>query len=1042
MRKFLYILLFIYCNSFSQEYITLPFVNFSENEGLPDKFIYGCDQDANGYLWIATGSGMYRYDGTKFTLLKSNLDTPNHQISNILQTLYYDKKGFIWLSSLNDIQRYNLKEQKFEGFRYNVAITNLIKSNITSFYRDSNNLFWIATASSFWYLYDENQNKTVHFLPKGEIANGSKKIAKIIETPNQLWAIAENGILNFDKKGIINSYQNIEMSVAVKNSFIDGFYDAKLNCIWLAASGSGIAKFDLDTKKFVYFTIKSSRFKEEHLLVDAIAKKNDDEIYFGGGEFGYFSISKQKYYIVSKEFRDEFSFKTHKIQKLVTDKEHNLWICSHNGFSQVPWQNNQIRNVTLKNPKNNYNIEPINTIAIGKNKWLIANDSSNGLLLWDSSVNNFELVENNNYKNKASIGIIGLHKTVKGTIYASDNLGVYRYDELKKRLIPQGFIKTEEQHYINRIISDSDENLYMTSTNNGFYYYNKSNNKLKHYNIWDIDATVKSRDNNTLSVRLVDSSNNVWITLTSGVYCFNTSTEKFTHFATGKAQNTNARIFNSFDIAQDKKGHYWITTKESGLFELIIQDKKETLFNYTKTNSGNLPTDYCYKLVYDQKGYLWIGTLTGLVKFNPITRSTKAVYTQQNGLHNTNIDVTLNLQENGDLVINNYATLSIFNTSFFNLNTKKEKVIINGIKNLDRELSDLVDNDKLVLQHNQNTITINWSYLVLNNSNKNKFAYKLLNYDSDWKITNLNETTFSNLEDGDYVFLVKAANNDGVWSDETQLKITINPPFWKTWWFFLLSFVAVTISVYAFYKMKTNQIKKEEALKTFYAKQLAEVEMKALRAQMNPHFIFNSLNSVQKFILKNDSFSASQYLTKFSRLIRLILDHSNQNYVLLQNEIDLLKIYIEIEDLRFDKKFDYEIIIDDRIETDNIQIPSMIIQPFIENAIWHGLLHKESKGKLLLHFMQCGDDCLKVIVEDNGIGREKAAELKSKQLLKKKSYGMQITENRIEILNKTQNQSTICNVYDLKDEKNKAIGTKIELIIPYKKIENDYSNSN
>lgn len=1041
MRKFLYILLFIYCNSFSQEYITLPFVNFSENEGLPDKFIYGCDQDAQGYLWVATGSGLYRYNGTKFTLFKSNLDVPNHQISNILQTIYYDKNGYIWLSSLNDIQRYNLKEQKFEGFHYNVAITNLIKSNITSFYRDSNNLFWIATASNFWYLYDEKQNKTIPFLPKGDIAKGSRKITKIIETPKQLWAIGDDGIFNFDKNRIISSFQNKENGIAVKNNFSDGFYDAKYNCIWLAARGSGIAKFDLKTQKFHYFTITSSRFKEEHLLVDAIAKKNEDAIYFGGGEFGYFSILEQKYYIVSKEFRDEFSFKTHKIQKLFADKEHNVWICSHNGFSQVPWQNNQIRNITLKNPKNSYNVEPINTIAIGKNKWLIANDSSNGLLLWDSSVNSFELIENNNYKNKTSFGIIGLHKTAKGIVYASDNLGVYQYDTSKKKLIPQDFIQTDEQHYINRIISDSNENLYMTSSNNGFYYYNKTSNKLKHYNLWDIDTTIKSRENNTVSARLVDKDNNVWITLTSGVYCFNPSTGRFIHYATGKAHNTNAKILNSFDIVQDKAGHFWITTKESGLFELVIKDKKETLYNYTKTNSGNLPTDYCYKLVCDQKGYLWIGTLTGLVKFNPTTGIAKAVYAQQNGLHNTNIDVTLNLQENGDLVVNNYATLSIINTLSFNMNVKKERVHIEGIKNLDNELT-LDHNDKLVLKHNQNTITINWSYLVFNNSNKNKFAYKLLNYDSNWKMTNLNETSFSNLEDGHYVFVIKAANSDGVWSDETKLEITINPPFWKTWWFFLLSVVLLTSSIYSFYKLKTNQIKKEEALKTFYAKQLAEVEMKALRAQMNPHFIFNSLNSVQKFILKNDSFSASQYLTKFSRLIRLILDHSNQNYVLLQNEIDLLKIYIEIEDLRFDKNFDYEISIDENIETDSIQIPSMIIQPFIENAIWHGLLHKETKGKLILQFKKSDSDCIKVIIEDNGIGREKAAELKSKQLLKKKSYGMQITENRIEILNKTQNQSTICNVYDLKDNKNQAIGTKIEIIIPYKKIENDYSNSN
>jgi sensor histidine kinase YesM len=243
-------------------------------------------------------------------------------------------------------------------------------------------------------------------------------------------------------------------------------------------------------------------------------------------------------------------------------------------------------------------------------------------------------------------------------------------------------------------------------------------------------------------------------------------------------------------------------------------------------------------------------------------------------------------------------------------------------------------------------------------------------------------------------------------------------------------------------KFKINQVKKEEKIKSDFTQKIAEIEMKALRSQMNPHFIFNSLNSIQKYILKNDAFAASQYLTKFSKLIRLILDHSNQNYIALNSEIELLKLYIEIEDLRFDKQFDYDLQVDSLLETVNILIPSMIIQPYIENAIWHGLLHKETKGKLLLSFTKSTENCIKVIIEDNGIGREKALELKSKQLLKKKSYGIQITQDRISILNQTEDKATICNIFDLKDKNNKATGTRIELIIPIKKTANDNSSNN
>ncbi len=224
------------------------------------------------------------------------------------------------------------------------------------------------------------------------------------------------------------------------------------------------------------------------------------------------------------------------------------------------------------------------------------------------------------------------------------------------------------------------------------------------------------------------------------------------------------------------------------------------------------------------------------------------------------------------------------------------------------------------------------------------------------------------------------------------------------------------------------QKKQQELLIT--SQQLETAKLDALRSQMNPHFIFNSLNSIENFVLKNDRFQASQYLTKFSRLIRLILDHSNQNTILIRSEIDLLKLYIEMESLRFENKFVYEILGHDIVQADTTEIPSMLIQPYIENAIWHGLLHKETKGRLLLHFKMVGIKRLQVIIEDNGIGRQKAMELKSKQVLKKKSYGMQITADRIDIINRIQQMNASVLIEDLKDTAGNAAGTKVIIEIP------------
>ncbi|MBL7741746.1 MAG: histidine kinase [Chitinophagaceae bacterium] len=211
---------------------------------------------------------------------------------------------------------------------------------------------------------------------------------------------------------------------------------------------------------------------------------------------------------------------------------------------------------------------------------------------------------------------------------------------------------------------------------------------------------------------------------------------------------------------------------------------------------------------------------------------------------------------------------------------------------------------------------------------------------------------------------------------------------------------------------------------------MTEVEMQALRAQMNPHFIFNCLNSINRYIVKSDQTTASLYLTKFAKLMRLILDNSNSKNVILSNELEALKLYIEMEALRFDKKFTYEINIEGNIGTDTIEVPPLIIQPYVENAIWHGLLHKEQNGHLHIRVSMAGEGMLQCIIEDNGIGRIKAKELKSKTATSRKSLGMQLTESRLGLLNKHAELNASVEIIDMQNSNEEAAGTKVVLKIP------------
>lgn len=233
-------------------------------------------------------------------------------------------------------------------------------------------------------------------------------------------------------------------------------------------------------------------------------------------------------------------------------------------------------------------------------------------------------------------------------------------------------------------------------------------------------------------------------------------------------------------------------------------------------------------------------------------------------------------------------------------------------------------------------------------------------------------------------------------------------------------------------RARTEEEKKQaETMLAETNQKMAEMEMQALRAQMNPHFIFNCLNSINRYIVKSDQATASLYLTRFAKLIRLILDNSHSKNVLLSNEIEALRLYIDMESLRFDNKFTYEITVDRNVNTDSIEVPPLIIQPYIENAIWHGLLHKQEAGHLDIHISQLKAGMLQCVIEDNGVGRERAAELKSKTVTKKKSLGMELTENRLLLLNKYAQVHSSVEIVDLKNEQQEAAGTKVILKIPF-----------
>jgi two-component sensor histidine kinase len=235
--------------------------------------------------------------------------------------------------------------------------------------------------------------------------------------------------------------------------------------------------------------------------------------------------------------------------------------------------------------------------------------------------------------------------------------------------------------------------------------------------------------------------------------------------------------------------------------------------------------------------------------------------------------------------------------------------------------------------------------------------------------------------------------------------------------------IAIAFIVLVFNQYRINTHRKNDKEKYLLQNQLSEMRLEALRSQMNPHFIFNALNSINRYIIRNSKETASEYLIKFSKLMRMILENSKSTSVTLENELQALQLYVELEALRFDNKFDFNISIDPAINKSSVAIPPLIFQPFVENAIWHGLMNKQERGAISIKVNQKQNNKLLVVIEDNGVGRQKATEFNNRTH-DGKSFGMQITKDRLNSFNKNENNLKII---DLFDSQNNSAGTRVEI---------------
>jgi len=472
------------------------------------------------------------------------------------------------------------------------------------------------------------------------------------------------------------------------------------------------------------------------------------------------------------------------------------------------------------------------------------------------------------------------------------------------------------------------------------------------------------------------------------------------------------------DIVLAPGSGIWIATNDQG----VVQYHDGKIVRIIDHAAG-LSSNGCRSLFLDSN-YLWVGTNKGLNKLDLSTGNVLARYSTSDGLLSDNINaVCIN---DGYIWVASTGGVTFFReqdvneTSMCNLDF--QAVRVSG--------KDILATANPVLRYRDNNISFQFNAISFKSAGQITYRYRLSGLEKDWKETNLTTIAYPSLPPGNYTFELFAVNKYGKNSQPFSYSFTIKTPFWKTIGFWLALSLGTIFLISWLIARRYRTLQQRTRERSELNNKIAELEQASLRAQMNPHFIFNCLNSIQHFVIKNDFENTNRYIAHFGNLIRLTLDNAARPAVTIADEIKYLVNYMELEKMRFPESFNYTIETDASVALDYTCIPSMVLQPFVENAIRHGIRHRNDHSGLIRVQVQQENGGLLLSVEDNGVGREAAARFKSQQHIEYQSRGIQLTMDRLSLLGENLAEKVITTITDLKDEKGLPSGTRVSIYFP------------
>jgi ligand-binding sensor domain-containing protein len=1015
--------------------------------------------DPKGFLWLATDKGLIRYDGSTTETYIHDPQNPSSLPINSLKYLLRDPKtGLIWIATDNEgLTCFDPKLPKNQAFTTYPSIPNdstTVGGNVlNTLAMDDNGHIWIGGDGA---ILTELDPKTRQFTRHPEFGIDVTIFSISTGKNGNLWlGTRHNGLVlyNTRQRKILKqwSYEK-EVAKSVKG------FDKNVNIAahvlvapdnqsaWFIYAALGLVHIDFATDKTEIYTLGFKPFDVAQFN-NMLQIESDEEgkLWVSHADEGLV-VFNPKTRKVERRLTEESELVMSKmpmrIKKIYADKRtHQTWIGTTKGlFSYSPEKNIYTQSTPLsigasKALKANKIIEiRENLLNTERDVWILTDKEVLKMEGYTQIITqHFPLpvgIETNQWS--------GFHIQPSGIYLRSVN-HLSRIDTRLEKIVPLPL-----SHDINGFVDDTLSNgepIHWITTYNAGLFRIRQNGKIENFQHLPSNALLTiyrtpdgviwvSADNAGL-VRLRDKEN-----------------VSFDHFL------NNPKIPNSlpdnilFSFFTDSKKRFWIGSASNGLVEVENPNGATPIFHQFSINKTENP--FISTIQEDSDGNLWTTTKNAQpYVFNPTTH--ESVFLKGNGgdiVPNKLMDKTVFGEgRDGIWLANTEGVTFIDKTQKYLFPKRSLPIFFTGLTVFDKDETARLVDSTVELSYRENFFSLKFS--AINFDGNTQYRYKLEGIDKDWvRVGSQNKANYTDLQDGTYTFRVRAsvgveANDDR----ETTLQIVITPPFWRTWWFRLCLTVGIFGIIFWFaqnrlrqiryaadLKQKEAELKQKEAetaqLRAEFQQKIAETELAALRAQMNPHFIFNCLNSLNLYILENNIDLASDYLQRFSKLIRLVLENSRLERIPLSNEIEALRLYMLLESMRFKEKLKFSIEIDPAIDVEMVEIPPLLLQPFIENAIWHGLMHRVEGGNILLKISQLNHKIIHAEIIDNGIGRAAAALIKSKSATRQKSFGIKVTSERIAAINQIYHTTTKVEVLDLVNEKGEASGTKVVVEIP------------